>query len=218
MKKTKTVFEGVINGQVFNNVKEYNKVLCELLDKGESVDAQTSTRTVPVEIEYDEEIEMLPGFEVTNDDDCEVTSDYDYIDDYIKDTQEETTAAINELKEQLGDKLERILYKIDNMDYNKLTRYDEDVCEVLNTIKEDFEYINNSNKILTVWKEFYESISNAIYDKLEVKKESEKIVTNDEEFRAKQLENELVNAVTKLIEQAEQTSIVQNLINSLKLK
>ena len=212
MKKTKTVFEGVINGQTFDNVKEYNKVLCECLEKGESVDAQTSTRTVPVDVkcEYNENVEMLPGFEI--EDNC------DYIDDYIKETQEETTAAIRELKESLGDKLESILYKLDDMDYNELAHYDEEVCDVIDTINNDLDYVNNSKEILKVWKDFYTSISNAVYDKLELdndEDESKKIVSNDNEVKAKQLENDLVNAFTKLVNQV---PALQNIINSLGLK
>lgn len=41
----KTVFEGMVNGKMFNNVSEYNNYLMTLLNNGETVQAETRTYT-----------------------------------------------------------------------------------------------------------------------------------------------------------------------------
>lgn len=42
----KTVFEGIINDKVYNDVNEYNKEITKLLNNGEEFTASTSTKTV----------------------------------------------------------------------------------------------------------------------------------------------------------------------------
>ncbi|MBR5297104.1 MAG: hypothetical protein IKU29_04445 [Parabacteroides sp.] len=42
----KTVFEGVVNGQRFNNVNDYNKAITAAINNGEEINASSSTKTV----------------------------------------------------------------------------------------------------------------------------------------------------------------------------
>ena len=44
----KTIFEGVINGQVYNDVKEYNDVISTMIANGDVFEASTSTKTIDV--------------------------------------------------------------------------------------------------------------------------------------------------------------------------
>ena len=41
----KTIFEGVVNGIKFDDVKAYNEYLTKLINAGESFNASTSTKT-----------------------------------------------------------------------------------------------------------------------------------------------------------------------------
>ena len=47
----KTVFEGKVNGQVFDNVNDYNACLQAMLDMGKDVEASSSTKIVECDCE-----------------------------------------------------------------------------------------------------------------------------------------------------------------------
>lgn len=50
----KTIFEGIVNGEKFNNVEEYNQRISELMSAGETVDATTSTHMIEDQEDRDE--------------------------------------------------------------------------------------------------------------------------------------------------------------------
>lgn len=216
----KTVFEGVINGIKFDDVKEYNKYLMKLIDAGESVCASTSTKTececeTCCEVECCEcnepdETLMLPGF--NNRDDKE------YVNGFISDNADEDVANLAVLKEKLADNLEGIIHRVHNMDKAALDNYVADVEEVRDIISQDtqatetviskkeaeLQKLKRSLKVLNVWNDNYASIKDCIEDaKTKYQCGSCTPTPTKEDIDdkiAKELEDRLAGALTKLAE------------------
>lgn len=147
----KTVFEGLINGVIFDNVNDYNKALMKLINEGIAVEASTKTSTIDettidekccdcdncacedCNCEDSENISMLPGF----DHGCDADGNYGYIDDYVTTDIEKDNAAIAQLKCRLGDNLEEILKRINSMDEASLENYKADIEKIIDIIDTD---------------------------------------------------------------------------------
>jgi hypothetical protein len=102
----KTVFEGVINGIEFDNVKEYNEYLMKLINAGEPVCASTSTHTEDeccepececCECNEPETVMMLPGCIIGRD------NDKSYVDSYVSDNAIADKQSFEELEDELAD-------------------------------------------------------------------------------------------------------------------
>ena len=126
----KTVFEGKVNGQVFDNVADYNAALVEALKHG-NVEASSNTKTVPDEdIEQtccDNEVECC----------CEACEEPDWFpgldkDDYYMDSMvgqnDKDKDTYNEWKEYLEDNYQDVVEF-----YKQLTPEDQD--NYLNDLK-----------------------------------------------------------------------------------
>lgn len=217
----KTIFEGVVNGIKFDNVKDYNEYLTKLINAGESFNASTSTRaecetcceTECCECECNEPEEtvmMLPGF--NNGDDKE------YVNGFISDNADEDVASLAVLKEKLADNLEGIIQRVHNMDEAALDNYVTDVEEVRDIISQDtqateavirkkeaeLQKLKRSLAVLNVWNDNYASIKSCIED-AKTKYQSgscESTPTKDDidVQVAKELEESLVGAMTKLMD------------------
>lgn len=150
----KTIFEGTVNGVKFDNVKEYNERVRELMDAGESVNASTKTTIVDEKDSQDNENPStnlcfrLPGFDGTDpkytsnmdslngtDHDCEVI---DTVNDYLDLVE-------NNIKTNVIDNLN----KADKLNYlskveDVIKKLDEDRCKTDSALKK----LNNEIIIL----------------------------------------------------------------------
>ena len=216
----KTVFEGVINGVKFDNVQAYNDMLTRLLASGEEITASTSTRSEGIgcnccenaccqcECNELETVMMLPGFD--NGDNKE------YVDGFISDNADEDVASLAVLKEKLANNLEGIIHRVHSMDEAALENYEADVEKVQDIITQDtqatedviskkeveLQKLKRCLAVLNVWKDSYASIKGCIED-AQTKYQSgscEPTSTKDniDEQVAKELENRLTGALTKL--------------------
>lgn len=140
----KTVFKGTINGKEFNNVEEYNKEMRELLSKGESINASSSTQVVnetgagtptanieeKIQETQKENIEeyMLPYFD---------DPEFHYLDDTISDDENENSKIINDIINNLTVAKENILETLENMTLADIKEYAKTINNVLTKIRFD---------------------------------------------------------------------------------
>ena len=219
----KTVFEGVVNGIKFDNVKEYNEYLMKLIEAGEPVNASTSTHTED-ECECcgccecdcectgdDEQIMVLPG--------AIYSGDKSYVDSYISDNAIADKQSFEELADELEENMEGVIEKIHKMDRAALEGYLKDVNEALGVINTDYkstkrcitereqeverlqnesQKLKRATKVLELWHDNYLAIKTTIEDAMTI--DNTKPSNDHNEKVAKELEDRLAGALTKLAE------------------
>jgi uncharacterized small protein (DUF1192 family) len=143
----KTVFKGTINGKEFNSVEEYNKEMRELLSKGESINASSSTQVVnetetsasnieekiqtPLEESSEDSEEytcMLPYFD---------DPEFHYLDDTISADENENSKVLNDIINDLTAAKEDILEVMDDMTLADIKEYAKSLNNVLAKIGSD---------------------------------------------------------------------------------
>lgn len=155
----KTVFEGKVNGQVFDNVNDYNACLQAMLDMGKDVEASSSTKIVECDCEcgcdskcncdceceksqkadnkpLKANVNFLPGFESDN--------KSAYIDDLVVlegSEYESRLDAINESMENIYHDIKTALKDPAN-DIHKKEVYLKKVRDIIKVIDDDY----NKNK------------------------------------------------------------------------
>ena len=153
----KTVFEGKVNGQVFDNVNDYNACLQAMLDMGKDVEASSSTKIVECDCEcgcdskcececekcqkvdnkpLKANVNFLPGFESDN--------KSAYIDDLVVlegSEYDSKLEAIDESMEKIYCDIKTALNDPTN-DIHKKEVYLRKVRDIINVIDEDY----NKNK------------------------------------------------------------------------
>ena len=153
----KTVFEGKVNGQVFDNVNDYNACLQAMLDMGKDVEASSSTKIVECDCEcgcdskrececekcqkvdnkpMKANVNFLPGFESDN--------KSAYIDDLVVlegSEYDSKLEAIDESMEKIYCDIKTALNDPTN-DLHKNEVYLKKVRDIINVIDEDY----NKNK------------------------------------------------------------------------
>lgn len=155
----KTVFEGKVNGQVFDNVNDYNACLQAMLDMGKDVEASSSTKIVECDCEcgcdskcncdceceksqkvdnkpLKANVNFLPGFESDN--------KSAYIDDLVVlegSEYESRLDAINESMDNIYRDIKTALKDPKN-DIHKKEVYLKKVRDIIKVIDEDY----NKNK------------------------------------------------------------------------
>lgn len=177
----KTVFEGVINGQVYNNVKEYNDVITTMIAKGEAFEASTSTKTIDVCDNCESEkctcgtcceapvIDLYFGF----DDDLPVA-------DKFLDVDEDNDTTISLIEEQMETNLDGISSAIKRMSISELNAYLKDVNTIISSLKDadanndkaidQLEarlcFLMDSSNLHSVFIDYYNNINSMIVDKV----------------------------------------------------
>lgn len=143
------VFKGIINGKEFDNVAEYNAYMTELIEKGEPIQASSTTRiegedclceapadTICESCEKERDVNMFPGFErpesyldvlVTDDpykDKQTAGQLINYLEEHLNTLDEETDAwSVDNLETYLDDIAEcRDIFKTDRADCDKATK------------------------------------------------------------------------------------------------
>lgn len=176
----KTVFEGVINGQVYNNVKEYNDVISTMIANGEAFEASTSTKTIDVCDNCESEqctcgecqaptINLYFGF----DDDQPVA-------DKFLDINEDNDETISLIEEEMENQLDGISSVIKRMSISELNAYLKDVNVIISSLKdadanndeaiEQLEsrlcFLMDSSNLHSVFIDYYNNINSMIVDRV----------------------------------------------------
>lgn len=134
----KSIFKGIINGQEFDNVKDYNARMNELMSTGQAINASTSTQVVDTDEkgevcvkreEVDPIPDMIPVFGGTN-----YESVGAYLDDVVTDNGEENEKMLDNLERYLIDNHNLISEKLVKMDGHARKNYGCELQEILNVI------------------------------------------------------------------------------------
>ena len=171
----KTFFEGKVNGQVFDNVNDYNACLQAMLDMGKDVEASSSTKIVECDCEcgcdskcececekcqkadnkpLKANVNFLPGFESDN--------KSAYIDDLVVlegSEYDSKLEAIDESMEKIYCDIKTALNDPTN-DIHKKEVYLKKVRDIINIIDEDYNknkeaLANISTKVRDIENELY---------------------------------------------------------------
>ena len=159
--KPKTVFTGVVNGEIFNNVNDYNNAVKNALEKGSLLDAKSETRTVKDEDECccnecgydecccdkcdcDEGVNLFYGLE----------EDQDLYLDSITGTEADGEI-LDSWENELRDNLKEVMQVIPDMSKEDLELYATDLKHALQDLNQDcrdIEKINNRKDRIEVTK------------------------------------------------------------------
>lgn len=134
----KSIFKGIINGQEFGNVNDYNTRMNELMSTGQAINASTSTQIVDTDEkgevcvkreEVDPTPDMIPVFGGTK-----YESVSAYLDDVVTDNGEENEKMLDNLERYLIDNHNLISEKLVKMDGHARKNYGRELQEILNVI------------------------------------------------------------------------------------
>ena len=142
----KSIFKGIINGQEFDNVNDYNARMNELMSAGQAIEASTSTQVV----DTDEKGEvcakregvaptpdMIPIFGGSN-----YASVSAYLDDVVTDDGDENEKMLDNLECYLIDNHNLISEKLVKMDGHARKNYERELQEIFKVINR----VQESNK------------------------------------------------------------------------
>lgn len=153
----KVVFKGTINGQEFDNVKDYNEKMSELINKGESISASSSTK-----IADEVEDKTKPGTEgeiPESEPTVDINEVLPYFDDYstthyldrlVSGDKELDEKTMNDLKDTLKkcySTFEKIL-DVDGYSIDDLTSLIDHLKYIRTTLKEDKKTNDNTKSDL----------------------------------------------------------------------
>lgn len=145
----KSIFKGIINGQEFDNVNDYNTRMNELMSTGQTIEASTSTQIVDVDdnagceqkCEVSEETtptpDMIPVFGGSN-----YASVSAYLDDVVTDDGDENEKMLDNLSHYLLENHNLITAKLIKMDAHARKHYQRELQEIFNVINR----VHESNK------------------------------------------------------------------------
>ena len=134
----KSIFKGIINGQEFDNVNDYNARMNELMSTGQAINASTSTQVIDTDEkgevcvkreEADPTPDMIPVFGGTK-----YESVGAYLDDVVTDNGEENEKMLDNLERYLIDNHNLISEKLVKMDGHARKNYGRELSEILNVI------------------------------------------------------------------------------------
>lgn len=138
----KVVFKGTINGDVFDNVKDYNERMSELINSGETKINASSTTSVFEEDEIDTDSEkvlfdlesFIPYFNPK--------TNGHYLDSLISDNKADNAKALEDTKTMLYEKFKELHKLLTEDDVTN-----DDALELAQNVKDIRECINNDQKI-----------------------------------------------------------------------
>lgn len=177
----KTIFEGVINGQVYNDVKEYNDVITTLLANGETFTASTSTKTVDV-CDNCDTTPCVCGAPVQKPNvNLHLGFDFDEpLADHYLSMNEDNEETLSILGEEMDTHLDGISTIIKNMGLIELNRYLKDVNTISGELgdmedandaaMEELEnklcFLVDSSSLHQMFIEYYNNIKSMIVDRV----------------------------------------------------
>lgn len=140
----KTIFEGFVNGQQFDNVTEYNRALTQAIQEGKAV--QASSRTYTAEQEAEKNIEgksksskELPNFYIGMNKD-------NYYMDLMTGDKETDEYTLDQCYAVLDKTFDEVVKVVDEMDEEQLKYYKTRIEDILAQLENDKE---NTNKAVS---------------------------------------------------------------------
>ena len=200
----KKVFKGIINGQEFDNVQEYNTRMNELIASGEDIEATSQTSIQDVEdvcakenendcckeTSTDEEfVNMLPGFNPR-------TSLNSFLDELVTDNPDLDKENFIKVHKYHEDNLPKIIKKINKMDYHAAKGYlndinvvlteitntdsdvkksDNDIRERIASLQEELEDIKRCYPVIKEYHDLYQELKCRVVDRIKNTPNEEKL-------------------------------------------
>lgn len=177
----KNIFKGVINGQEFDNVKDYNARMNELMSTNQVINASTSTQVVDFDDNNKNEVcekftptpDMIPVFGGKT-----YESVGAYLDDVVTDNSDENEKMLDNLERYLIDNHNLISEKLIEMDHHARKNYRRELQEILRVINEvhtsneaslaniesKYEVLNTGANVLELLTTEYSNLINEIDD------------------------------------------------------
>lgn len=214
----KTIFEGTINGTVYNNVNDYNKEMTRLINEGLPIEASTCTKTVEMcdtcgsspcmcGDNASEQSEATPcdfhfGF----------NSQASLVDQYLSGNEKTDDATLDNLDTQLATNASNVMKKIDLMSLKDLHTYLKDVNTMMGVIRDNLAknakaqeeleskmtFLDNSENLLNLFGEHYNIIRDHIDKKLANTLCEDDNKNNNTKVADKDLNMEVQNAIAMI--------------------
>lgn len=189
----KKAFKGVINGQVFDNVQEYNTRMSELIANGEDIEASSQTSIQDMEEtcgcvdEYDKDIDtsdgvvnMLPGFNPRS-------IHGGFLNELVTDNPNLDEENFNKVQNYHFINFPKMIDKINKMDYHAAKGYLNDINMILAEIidadsdlkksdnniwsriaklQKDLENIKRSYRVIEEYRNLYEELKSHVLSRI----------------------------------------------------
>ena len=211
----KTCFKGTINGQEFDNVKDYNAKMQELLEAGVAVTASSSTtiEATPDVCSCNEaknECSNCQAIDESEDYSCYPYMDDDdsfYLDLLVTNDPEINKEALDEMRKEFGRCYKAIINALADKDVcvESLKEYRSDLREIIDNVKNDKQHtleaiqkIKNRKDALDRefkrYKNEYETEMDAINSELQVLEDAKPVIKEFIEFY-ENLEADVINEI-----------------------
>lgn len=187
----KKVFKGVINGQVFDNVQEYNTCMSELIASGTDIEASSHTCIQDVEetceVGCDKDINtsegvvnMLPGFNPRS-------IHGGFLNELVTDNPNLDKENFNKVQNYHSINFPKMIDKINKMDYHAAKGYLNDINVILTEIidvdsdvksnedniwsriaklQKNLENIKRSYRVIEEYRNLYEKLKNHVLSRI----------------------------------------------------
>lgn len=150
MNKTRTIFEGTVNGEKFDNINAYNARIIQLMDSGQLLSASSSTRVEDITKEVEGVNEVIKKIEVCDEKPKAAVKKYlpasddnsKYIDDVLQ--SENVQKSINTLVDNLYELSEEVIANIPHNTKEQLDVYFNAACDAQQKLIRDLELTNNA--------------------------------------------------------------------------
>ena len=185
----KKVFKGIINGQEFDSVQEYNTRMSELIASGEDIEAtsQTSIQDVEETCEYDKDIDtceefvnMLPGFNPRS-------TQGSFLNELVTDNPNLDEENFAKVRKYHSENYPKMVDKINHMDYYEAKGYlndinvvlteitdvdsdvkksDNDIRERIARLEELLKDAERSHRVIEEYRNLYEELKNHVLSRI----------------------------------------------------
>ena len=210
---SKTCFKGTINGQEFDNVRDYNIKMQELLEAGVAVNASSSTVISATEEVADEV--TCAGKAVAEAEKVEEYSYYPYMDDddsfyldlLVTHDSEINKEALDEMRKEFGRCYKAIINAIADKDVcvEHLKKYRSELREIIDNVKNDKQHTleaiknikNRKDELDREHKRYmaeYETEMDAINSELQILEDAKPVIKEFIDFY-ENLEADVINEI-----------------------
>lgn len=150
MNKTRTIFEGTVNGEKFDNINAYNARVNQLMESGEFVSASSTTRVEDITKEVEGVNDVIKKIEVCDKKPKAAVKKYlpasannsKYIDDVLQ--SENVQKSISTLVDNLYELSEEVIKNIPYNTEEQLDVYFNAACDAQQKLIKDLELTNNA--------------------------------------------------------------------------
>lgn len=214
---SKTCFKGTINGQEFDNVRDYNIKMQELLEAGVAVNASSSTviaAAKDAEVADDDEV-TCAGKAVAKAEEVEEYSYYPYMDDddqfyldlLVTHDSEINKEALDEMRKEFGRCYKAIINAIADKDVcvDSLKEYRSALREIIDNVKNDKQCTlnaiqtikNRKDELDREYKRYmaeYETEMDAINSEMQILEDAKPVIKEFIDFY-ENLEADVINEI-----------------------